>query len=306
MCTIAGGVGATSVSPRGGVGRMVRQLAVAKQYLNHSLIVPTPPSQPPGDIDGFDRERPATTGGASVSSADGGQEFAAGNGYSSGDCRPRTTPARSSGARRDINQESAGKSIWSSSIPGLSSRPLTSSRAASSGPNGNRSRGVYSPASRGCRKPIVLASPRREEISESPDMSAGGICGGGAHCMSPSASCFGLETPSSQAQASTPPRKLRCKHPHRQREHSREAAAQSGFSEAGVERMGEVGYIVSSASTSRRDSCEKGGRIVVSKERSRRQLAASNDGNSKLSTPPGQSTADAVPSLPLDCLAQRP
>lgn len=308
MCTIAGGVGATSVSPRGAVGGMVRQLAVAKQYLNHSLVVPTPP----GDIDGFDRERPATTGGASTASANGGQEFAAGNGCSSGDCRPRTTPARSSRTRRDNNQAFPGTSIWSSSIPGLSSRPLTSSRVVSGGPNGTRSRRVYAPASSGCRKPIVLASPRREEVSQSPDMSAGGNCGGVVRCMAPSSSCFGLETPSSPAQSSTPPRKLRCKHPDRQREHSREAAAQSGFSEAGVERMGEVGYIISSVSTSRRDSCEKGGNNGVLKEGSGRQLAASSDGNSKPSTPPRQSTAGveaaiaAVPTLPLHRLSRRP
>lgn len=169
ICTIADGVAASCVSPRSNVYGYARQLAVTTQYLNRSLFIPTPPQQPIGNCNDSGRVRPATAG-AETDVLQTGRGYVAGHGCKMIDSRPRTTSTEPR-ERSRLYPLIEGQVIWRSSLPGedgqgrdlaasgLSSRPLTRTRAAPDGigsPSGVKGN---PPMAGSPRKPIVVASP---------------------------------------------------------------------------------------------------------------------------------------------------
>lgn len=165
MCTVAGGIAATCVSPRSNRGGWSRhQLEIATQYLNTSLVVPTPPRQENNHVG---RARPAT-----AEAVRAGSGISAESGCGIGEPpRPQTTPA---GPRERRRNRAPLDGLSHSSVErgdcrygdgnlssGLSSRPLVSSRAASGtfGSTFWRSASI-SPSP---RRPVVVASPRAEQ-----------------------------------------------------------------------------------------------------------------------------------------------
>lgn len=179
MCTVAGGgVAATCVSPRSNLGGWARQLEVATQYLNRSLVVPTPPRQQNDNPGG--RARPATAQAVVRAGHQGFSAEESGCGIV-GESRPQTTPAGAPRERRQSRGSPLDGGLSRSSVEvggdcrygdmnvvssGLSSRPLVSSRAAS-GATGGRTLWRSASISPSPRRPVVVVSPRTEQRPES-------------------------------------------------------------------------------------------------------------------------------------------
>lgn len=239
ICTIGGGVAAASVSPRGKVGGCTRQLVVAEQYLNHSLVVPPSPREQTIADDDRRWRRLSTAEGTGTEAGLPAEGISAGRNHGKGNCRPRTSPAGSSRGNTPRGHSpvaAAGGSIWRSSVPGgdcsrgdlsrvgLSSRPLKSRRTeAASVANGGLSGGRwYGSTPRRPREPVVVASPERERSPQ---------CGAAQGGTSPV-----TQDPAPAAKAGT----LR-------KEHCAAAPVCGGGGTPGVDAIGEVGYTVSSA-----------------------------------------------------------
>lgn len=259
ICIIADGVAASCVSPRSNAHGCARQLAVATQYLNHSLLVPARPQQPIGSSSNSGRVRPATTEEA-TEVVHAGRGFMAGHGSSRIDPRPRTSSAGPREKSR-LSPPPDVRNIWRSSLPGgngrgrdlatsgLSSRPLTSTRAESCA-IASPSRGKGTPMPRSPRKPIVIASPAKA--------ARGGIRG-----IAHSESAFRTEEPET-AQGGLSPRKL-CGATPRHRARPPPPAVGHGDFEAGVGLIGEVGYTISSTSVARGAAFQEDGHSCTKK-----------------------------------------
>lgn len=247
ICTIAGGVAATCVSPRGKVGGSTRQLAVAEQYLNSSLLVPTPPrEQTAADNDRGWRRASATEEEAEA--AHPAQGVIPGSIRCKGCARPRTSPAVFSlkETARDRSLAVASGSIWRSSSPGggcqqgdlsrvgLSSRPLKSRKAASvaNGPPPGR---WYGSTPRRPREHVVVVASPKHERSPKPYGLRGGAHGGASHTR---------QEPMLARHDCTLPQ-----------DRQTVAPACGGGCASGVETIGEVGYTVSSAAALEENAC---------------------------------------------------
>lgn len=228
MCTVASGVAATCLSPRSNLGVWARQLDVATQYLNRSLVVPTRPRQQNNSSSGRRaRPRPAT-----AETVRTGRGFSAEPGCDMEGSRSQTTSAGGRLERRRNHTHLDGRSRSSGTCgdcryrdlneaPGLSARPLASARTASSGACRSPSRCSAASVSPSPRGPVVVASPRIEQ-RETP-------------------LGWDASSPRLEGTPGAPPPGSPSYGPPRQ-----QSAANRGF-EPGVNVAGEVGYTISSA-----------------------------------------------------------
>lgn len=220
VCTVAGGVAATCVSPRSNLGGCARQLEVATQYLNRSLVVPSRPQQQNNNIG---RMRPAT-----AEAARAGRGVLAEPGCNIGEFRPQTTPARPRERRRNhtsfdgrSNSPDGGGNYRyhdANASSGLSWRPLVSTRTAVGRGESPSTRSASK--SQSPRGPVVVVSSPRIEQPEK--------------LLARNASSLTLEAPRGARVIS--PWRSSC----------RQNAASGGF-DTGVNSIGEVGYTISSA-----------------------------------------------------------
>lgn len=215
MCTMAGGVAATCVSPRSNCRGWARQLEVVTQYLNHSLVVPTRPQRHTFSSNSG-RERPATAEAVRA----GGRGFLVESGCNNGISCPQTPAGPRERMRnhphldgRSHSSVEGGDCRYCDTLAtsGLSSRPLSSTRTAV-GASG-------SPSGRSSRRPVVVASPRIEQPTKK--------------TIARNSSSFKFEEPPG-AQANP------------LFSSSRRGNAANGFVN-GVNLIGEVGYTISSA-----------------------------------------------------------
>lgn len=291
ICSIADGVAISCVSPRSNPHGCARQLAVATQYLNRSLLVPTPPHQPTGSSSSSSHVRPATAG-AETDSIHTGRGFVAGRGCNRIDSRPRTTSAGQQERSRH-NPPLDGRTIWRSSLPGgddrgrdlatsaLSSRPLTSSRAASK-VIGSPTRGKGSSTQRSPRKLIVVSPPAK-------------VGRGGTRGIAPSESAFRLDAPEPaqgglslcEVYDATPRQRLRPQPP-------------VGDFEAGVQLTGESGYTASTASEPRGVAFHKDGRGDATAGHNIPELFVPSPSSATIGERTFSDAAAAIPQLQLD------